>query len=189
MAEPVTGTKDQLQIVGMIEVPHMPAAGDKFMNQNIVNGKVIRMNCEVAKVIPSSDLATAIPTTRSCGFLTPKKLSLLSRSQKPPRTEAEALRYRKSSLAFGPYRKTNPQSAEDHKGDPGRKQMKSCGNHQNYSDQQGHIGPLDAIFGGHDTCPLHSRSRGQFTLIRLPLFRLLLHVLRLRGLCGFAQFD
>jgi len=95
----------------------------------------------------------------------------------------------KSSVSFGPYRKTNPQSAEDHKGDPGRKQMKGCGNHQNYSDQQGHIGPLDAIFGGHDTCPLHSRSRGQFTLIRLPLFRLLLHVLRLRGLCGFAQFD
>ena len=54
----------------------------------------------------------------------------------------------------GPNRKTNPQSAEDHKGDPGRQQMSGCRNHQNYSDQQGHIGPLDAIFGGHDACPL-----------------------------------
>ena len=30
--------------------------------------------------------------------------------------------------------------------------MKGCRNHHNDSDQQGHIGPLDAMFGGHDTC-------------------------------------
>ena len=41
--------------------------------------------------------------------------------------------------------------------------MSCCRNHQNDSDQQDHIRPLDAIFGGHDTCPLvliPSRSRG-----------------------------
>ncbi len=31
--------------------------------------------------------------------------------------------------------------------------MSGCGDHQNYCDQQGQIGPLDAIFGGHDTSP------------------------------------
>jgi len=64
------------------------------------------------------------------------------------------LRHGKSSVAFGPYRKTNPQTAEDHIGDPGRQQMSGCRNHQNYCDQQSHIGPLDGKFGGHDTCPI-----------------------------------
>jgi hypothetical protein len=59
----------------------------------------------------------------------------------------------KSSVGFGPYRKANPQSAEDHIRDPGRHQMSGCRNYYNYSDQQGHIGPLDVIFGGHATRP------------------------------------
>jgi hypothetical protein len=60
---------------------------------------------------------------------------------------------KKSSVVFGPYRKTNPQNSEDHIGDPGRQQMSGRRNHHNYRDQQGHIGLLDAIFGGH-TAPL-----------------------------------
>src|SRR5258708_35742905 len=31
----------------------------------------------------------------------------------------------KSLVGFGPYRKTNPQSTEDHKGDPGRHSLRS----------------------------------------------------------------
>jgi len=38
-------------------------------------------------------------------------------------------------VAFGPYRKTNPQSAEDYIGNPWRQQMKGSRNHQNYPDQ------------------------------------------------------
>src|SRR5438309_10664395 len=41
--------------------------------------------------------------------------------------------------------------------------MSCCRNHQNDSDQQDHIRPLDTIFGGPDTRPLvliPSRSRG-----------------------------
>jgi hypothetical protein len=87
------------------------------------------------------------------------------------------LRHGKSSVSFGPYRKTNPQNPEDHIGDPGRQQMSGCRNHHNYSDQQGHIGPLDAIVGGHDTRPpLHARV--SLTIMspayvsRFPLLRL-----------------
>jgi len=94
----------------------------------------------------------------------------------------------KSSVSFGPYPKTNPQNGEDHKGDPRRQQMNCCRNHQNECEQQSHIGPIDAILGGHDTCPpLRSRSRGQFTLSGPPLFRLRLHILRPSGLCGFRN--
>jgi hypothetical protein len=32
--------------------------------------------------------------------------------------------------------------------------MKGCRNHHTDSDQEDHIRPLDAIFGGHDACPL-----------------------------------
>jgi hypothetical protein len=44
--------------------------------------------------------------------------------------------------------------------------MKSCRNQHNYSDQQDYVGPLDAIFGGHDICPscitpLRFRAAGQ----------------------------
>src|SRR5205085_3323845 len=74
------------------------------------------------------------------------------------------LRQEKSSATSGPYGETNPQSAEDYIGDPCRQQMKGCRHHHNYCNQQGYIGPLDAISGGHDTCPslhpcLSSRSR------------------------------
>jgi hypothetical protein len=41
------------------------------------------------------------------------------------------LRAGKSSMAFRPYRETNPQNCEDHTGDPGRQQMKDCRNHHN----------------------------------------------------------
>jgi hypothetical protein len=61
-------------------------------------------------------------------------------------------RHGKSSAGFGPHHK-HPQSAKDHKGDPGRQQMSGCRNHHNYSDRQDHVGPIDVIFGGHDTCP------------------------------------
>jgi hypothetical protein len=44
------------------------------------------------------------------------------------------LRHGKSSVGFGPYRKTNPQNGEDHIGDRDRQKMKGCRNHQNYSD-------------------------------------------------------
>jgi hypothetical protein len=37
----------------------------------------------------------------------------------------------KSSMAFWPYRKTNPQNCKDYIGDPSRQQMKSCRNHHN----------------------------------------------------------
>ena len=41
--------------------------------------------------------------------------------------------------------------------------MQGCRNHQNDSDQQRRIGPLDAIFGGHVTCaPLESRLLAAF---------------------------
>jgi hypothetical protein len=44
------------------------------------------------------------------------------------------LRHGKSSVAFGPYRKTNPQSAKDHMDDPGQQQVKGCRNHHHDSD-------------------------------------------------------
>ncbi len=79
-------------------------------------------------------------------------------------------------VTFGPYRKTNPQNCEDHIGNPGRQQMSGCRYHQNYSDHQGHIGPLDVIFGGHDTCPFaitpSLNDHQDVILSRLPLRRL-----------------
>ena len=50
--------------------------------------------------------------------------------------------------------------------------MKGCRHHHNYCNQQGYIGPLDAISGGHDTCPsLHPcLSSGSRVLQRLCAF-------------------
>jgi len=48
-----------------------------------------------------------------------------------PAVHCTPLRHGKSSMAFGPYRKTNPQNCEDHICDPGRQQMKGCCNHHN----------------------------------------------------------
>jgi hypothetical protein len=74
-------------------------------------------------------------------------------------------------VGFVPYRKTNPQNGEHHKGDPGRQQMKGCRNHHNYSDPQDDVGPLDVIFGEHDTCRLCTDA---FPPLAIPLRRLAL---------------
>jgi hypothetical protein len=115
----------------------------------------------------SGDSEAIASSTNSCGTalrcLTPKRVSSsggrlyrdgpstwkvarLTRSMSQCCTSGMLL------VTFGPYRKTNPQNCEDHIGNPGRQQMSGCPNHENYSDHQGHIGPLDVIFGGHDTC-------------------------------------
>ena len=44
--------------------------------------------------------------------------------------------------------------------------MKDGRNHQNDCDQQSHIGPVDAILGGHDTCPLRTHAFSR-TLLRI----------------------
>jgi hypothetical protein len=54
--------------------------------------------------------------------------------------------------------------------------MKGGRNHQNDCDQQGHIGPLDVIYGGHDTCaPLHSRYPVQLPALLTEAFELWFH--------------
>jgi hypothetical protein len=59
---------------------------------------------------------------------------ITNRSECCPQANALSLhflRHGKSSMAFGRYRKTNPQNGKDHIGDPGRQQMKGCRNHHN----------------------------------------------------------
>lgn len=45
-------SKSAIALQGFIEVPHMPAVGDRFTHNNIKDGRAVRLYGEVTKLVP-----------------------------------------------------------------------------------------------------------------------------------------